>query len=528
MISGFWIRPHLHRPLLSQARIKLGGTCTAGRSTRRTSHVRTTRLFTEISRHVDSDSSDTSSSIIPVRAGTKLVLWRGEGTKGYSLQFRHLELNNAHVACRDHRIGVELELDGSDGASQQMDLEFQGATPMVDEQDDLYGAMQYVHFPTRIDTNENTRTCRGSDVDLDAEAFVNASKRSSLLREIYSVVSTGESFEELAAGALESNDKMLSELRSNPDSDLSWCVRLRQYGESTITIASASTSTSASESKGANRFGRSKRSSMKREKEAIIAMEPFLDKLHGRVQLKNPDCALYVFEGLNHVNKVLVRKLASGATTQSIAPITRQCVTRTPLCPLAAFIMCNLGRVKDGDRVLDPYSGSCSTLLASAMVATCQTVGIELAGNDVVDRDKIVLDFESRGLDPPKALIHGDCTDSVVRDIARRSIGGEPFDVIVADPPYGRREKASKDSEPPLVQFVRCIQDDFENGKPLLKVGGRLVVFVPTEEDENIEDNLPSEPLLNSAGLRLLSITEQPLSDTLSRWLTVYECTIGS
>ena len=396
-------------------------------------------------------------------------------------------------------------LTTTDGkGSDSVSLAFTDATPTVDEDDDFYGAMQYVNMDLNGSRNGNSNT--NVDMDVDVDAFVHAAKRSSLVREIYSVISTGQTYEDLAMGAIRSDDPILTELRSNEYSDLSWCVRLREYGS------------------GTSASGPSKRSSNNREQEAIADMKPFLQKLHGKVNLKNADCALYIFEGeLNHVDKVLVRKVASGASTQSIAPNTRHCVTRTPLCPLASFIMCNLGRVKDGERVLDPYSGSCSTLLACAMVADCQTVGIEIAGNGIVNRDDIIVDFESRGLKAPASLIQGDCNNPACRDIARRAVDGQPFDVILADPPYGLREKASKNSEPPLVELVESIRQDYADGKPLLRAGGKLVVFVPTSEHDNLNHNLPSISLLDSAKLRLLSMTEQPLSDTLSRWLVVYE-----
>jgi tRNA G10 N-methylase Trm11 len=185
--------------------------------------------------------------------------------------------------------------------------------------------------------------------------------------------------------------------------------------------------------------------------------------------------------------------------------------------------MCNLGRVKEGDRVMDPYSGSCSTLLASAMIApTSQSVGIEIAGDDVVNRERIYEDFESRGLRSPVQLIHGDCTDDVIRNIALNAVGKQAFDVILADPPYGRREKASKNQKPPLVQLIECMGADLQRGEPLLRRGGRLVAFVPTNEGEDVNDGLPSQADLDKAGLEMTSLTEQPLSETLSRWLAVF------
>jgi tRNA G10 N-methylase Trm11 len=224
---------------------------------------------------------------------------------------------------------------------------------------------------------------------------------------------------------------------------------------------------------------------------------------------------------------MLVRKVASGAFHSSIAPKTRICITRTPLCPLASFIMCNLAQIKEGDSILDPYAGSCSTLLAASMVVpSIQSVGIEIADNNSVNRDDILKDFESRGLSPPKHLLHGDSLDSDVRDIARAAIGNVPFDAIIADPPYGRREKYSaKKDIPPLIKFIECIKADYEAGKPLLKRGGRFVAFVPTNEGESVYNGIPSMDDLELAGLKIESLTEQPLSGTLSRWLLVLRCT---
>ena len=414
------------------------------------------------------------------------------------MQFRQLEFINAFMASQS-------PTESNTKKSIATHITFTDATPTVDEQDDLYGAMQYIHT-----ANVNIELCN--------DAIIEATKRSSLVREVYQIVAVGKSYEDLALVAMKGDG--LSDLMTGAgsNSDVSWCVRLRQYG-------------STDEKKGA-RFGVSKRSSMKREKELLIAMKPLLQSFHGPVRLKNPNCALYVFEGL-HMNTstrdakmVLVRKLARGASTQSIAPNTRQCITNTPLCPLASFIMCNLARIKEGDRVLDPYSGSCSTLLAAAMIApSCKTVGVEIAEDEVISRSDIMSDFQSRHLTPPVALITGDCTEEHIRDKARAAVQDEPFDVILADPPYGRREKASKDSEAPLVQVIQCIEQDWKRGKPLLKKDGRLVAFIPTNDGESIESGLPMESQLHSAGLRLLSITEQPLSDTLSRWLAVYECT---
>lgn len=437
---------------------------------------------------------------------------RGEGTKGYSLQFRHLELTNAYIARQNTKSSSPLLASN--------DFKFTDATPTVDEQDDLYGAMQYIHVGA-------------SEKEINMECLEEATERSSLVREVYTVVATSDSFKGLASAVIDSplKSSLLSDLLEDTDAsggksnNPSWCLRLRQYGTDN----------------GNDRYGVSKRSSMKLERKAIMEMKPLLEQFKGRVDLKSPECHLYIFQGLQNIRfdqdgmkchdeghpYMLVRKVASGASTSNIAPKTRICVTRTPLCPLASFIMCNLAQIKEGYNILDPYAGSCSTLLAASMVEpTIQSVGIEIADNNSVDRDDILKDFESRGLVPPRELIHGDSLDADVRDIARAAIGNVPFDAIIADPPYGRREKYSaKKDIPPLIKFIECIKADFEAGKPLLKRGGRLVAFIPTNEGESVYNGIPNMDDLESAGLEIESLTEQPLSETLSRWLLVLRCT---
>ncbi len=205
---------------------------------------------------------------------------------------------------------------------------------------------------------------------------------------------------------------------------------------------------------------------------------------------------------------------------------------QTPLCPIAAFLLCNYARVKNGDCILDPFAGSCTTLLASVMMAKhIKAVGVEIAPNNVVNRNDIIQDFESRGLDLPKALIKGDITEKKTRDEARDIVNSEGgmFDAIIADPPYGVRETMndshleSGENVSPLIRFIKCMAEDELNGTPLLRKGGRLVAFVPIFLGEDVNDALPRPELLESANLELVGMTEQPMSH-LNRWLVVYRC----
>ena len=213
------------------------------------------------------------------------------------------------------------------------------------------------------------------------------------------------------------------------------------------------------------------------------------------------------------------------------APNTRICVTTTPLDPVAAFSMCNIAQIFYNSTVLDPFCGSCSTLLAATHIASIgnhqnniQTVGIELAHGKYVNFDHINKDFKSRNLKPPADLIRGDCMDYSIRQKARATIDNQSFDVIVTDPPYGIRESMDSSNGAPLIQFLDAMIIDQTFGTPLLKHGGRMVVFVPVMEGETLYSKLPDSILLKKAGLKLIDAKEQFLSRILSRWMVIFIC----
>ena len=379
------------------------------------------------------------------------------------------------------------------------------------------GAMQYLHwnkddqvsFPQ---TNGDFESSTADQPSYNSELVIRTVRRSSLVRAAYQIVGEGDSYQDLARSSLDKgilNDLFKGGMNEND----TWRVRLRQYG-------------SNSKEGKEKQYGKQMRSPMSAEKEALNGLKDLLIKLGGDVDLKKAHCSLYIFEGLKGRQKVLARQIARGPKTSSIAPVTRICVTNTPLCPIAAFNMCNLARIKDGQKILDPFAGSCATLLASAMIApNCQTVGIEVAHNGQVNREDVLSDFGSRNLTLPVSLIHGDCTLKSIRDEARAAIGNEPYDIILTDPPYGIREKTGYCEDTPLSELMKCIAKDKEDGSPLLKKGGRLVAFVPNTVDTNVmEDGIPSDKVLEQAGLELCEMREQYLNDFLSRWLVEFKC----
>jgi len=430
----------------------------------------------------------------------KLINWRGEKEHGNSMQLRHKEFTSALASV--------LEEDSEDDAvdpeivfTSALSSDFERASDMSEYEKYAYeNAMQYID------------SC-SSDVKAGNEHLMKAVRRSALVRSLFEIVAEGDNYPELAQTALDSNN--LNDMMTNGShSTDTWRVSMRQYGgEAKI--------------EKQKQYGKKMRSPMQEELRAINQMEKLFIEFTGPVDLKDPDISLYLFEGLEGRKKILARLLTRGANTSAIAPKTRICVTNTPLCPLAAFTMCNVARVKPGYRIFDPFCGSCAILLAASMIEpSVKTVGVEIAHNGQVNRDNIVKDFTSRNLTLPAAIIRGDSMSEDVRKAARIAVGDEPFDAIITDPPYGIRETSEFCVDPPLINLVRCIAKDRArgDGQRLLRLGGRLVAFVPNQEGDDIAADMPSIEDLAYAGLEFVKMFEQPLNDSLSRWLVEYKC----
>ena len=430
-----------------------------------------------------------------------LIHWKGEGIEGYSMQFRHVEFCGALAAVLEQPPPLlESLLDTQDDSVHFTNaLHYSGATDMPPAKRERFNnAMQYV----RAAANDNI---------IPKHAFCRAAERSALVHALYEVVARGTSCAELASLALAQGafgDMVLP--RPKGYEAATWCVRVRHYG---------------ADAKSEKRYG-SRTRSLTLEKKALRELEPLLKTFSGAVNLRQPDCKIYVFDGIGEAGEmVLARRLVTGPQTSTIAPKTRICLTNTPLCPIAAFTLCNVAGVRRNSRILDPFAGSCAILLAAAMIdPSSQTVGIEIAHNGLVNRNHVREDFLLRNLTQPSALIHGDSSDDGVRAQARAAVGGAPFDLIITDPPYGIRE--SKLAVAPIEELFKSLSRDRASGTPLLRRGGKLVCFLPCEEDQDFDDVMPTEEQMNEAGLQCELVREQPLNDCLSRWLVSFVCTI--
>jgi len=438
-----------------------------------------------------------------------LVHWRGEKDAGYSKPFRHLEFQGA--------IEAELDLPCSFSTTFTNALDYTGEEFMPEVNIEHFNeAMQYVSFShDKNGTEQSITVSRGS--------VIRTAQRCSLIHALYEVIASSDNLDDLADLALESGGFEDLYKGSGENENSTWCFRARNYGE-----------LPENENVDLGRVKRysSRARSMGMEKQGLKALTNLLIRFGGKVDLQNPQVKIYIFDGLSeggNPRKILARQIATGPKTSSISPAERICITNTPLEPIAAFSLCNVARIRNRDKILDPYAGSCATLLAAAMIApSAETVGIEIAHNGLVNRDDIIQDFRSRSLKPPK-LICGDSTKLCIREEATKSVGGVPFDACVADPPYGIRESTNYNENSPLEELFTSIAFDREaslanpsNHSRLLRLGGRLVAFVPVTDQQTLSEMLPNQDLKERAGLQFEVSREQPLNEKLSRWLVSY------
>ena len=483
------------------------------------------------------------------------ICYRGEGTEGYSESLRQLEFTSAFRAeIRDYLTTTHEDTTSLNTYMDSIQFHFQdaltyhgpiyedndettndefdGAEPIPRAQVSAYeSAMQYITISIPSSSNNvSVRTL--------SEIYKATIERCSLIRTSFEIVASGESYGQIATKALD-NNSFNDITKDGSNEHLTWSIRLRRYGPMQIVENKSSTKRNNRQA----RYGKNVRSPLRDERKAILEMKELVQTFAGKVDLTDPQCRIYLLEGLRHCNmisgsegdKLLARVVAKGPKTSIYRPNTRICVTTTPLCPIASFTLCNIAQIqrRGNCTILDPFAGSCATLLAAAHITTlpttssssdasttqqssqggCRSVAIEIAHNGFVNRDDIIKDFETRSLPPPIDIIRGDCTSSEIRYQARLAIGGGAFDFIVTDPPYGIREAMSSGEESddlvegstetisPLTQLFHAMGQDISNGTPLLKQGGRLVAFIPVQKGQSLEDCLPDSNARDAAHL---------------------------
>ena len=169
-------------------------------------------------------------------------------------------------------------------------------------------AMQYatVSLPSTImssvesgSSDDNLPTV---DTTTFAEIFQSTIQRCSLIRTAFQIVAAGQSYEELASIALDSNS-FTDIMTGGTNENATWSIRLRRYGPMEI-VEKADTSNNK-RSKRQARYGKNVRSPLRDERKAIFAMKDLVECFSGEVDLNEPDCRLYLLEGLKRCDAML-------------------------------------------------------------------------------------------------------------------------------------------------------------------------------------------------------------------------------
>ncbi|XP_024080900.1 tRNA (guanine(10)-N2)-methyltransferase homolog isoform X2 [Cimex lectularius] len=277
--------------------------------------------------------------------------------------------------------------------------------------------------------------------------------------------------------------------------------------------------------------------------------------LAGPVKLKNPDVALQYIEyfGLNP-NKIsdiplnfFFGRIVTDSNRSLITDFSlkkRKFIGNTSMDPQLSFVMANQALVKKGDIILDPFVGTGSLLISAAQF------GGYVLGADI---DYLMIHGKSRPTrkqDRHKPRVD----ESIYQNMVQYNLQSQYLDVVVADsslplwkpqftldaiitdPPYGVREAmervgSTRDDKkisdvhlkthiPSKIQYslTELISDLLLFSVKHLKMGGRLVTWLPVIRCEYEENKLPQHSCL-----KLVGNSEQILSTTASRRLLTYE-----
>ncbi|GAA6004787.1 hypothetical protein JCM11491_002229 [Sporobolomyces phaffii] len=209
----------------------------------------------------------------------------------------------------------------------------------------------------------------------------------------------------------------------------------------------------------------------------------------------------------------------------------RKYIGTTSMEAEASLLMANQAQAAPGKWVYDPFAGTGSMLLTAAGFGA-MTFGSDIDGRQMRGKKTNIKD---------SAAQYG-VTDRIQHPFRT----GELFDAIVTDPPYGVRAGAKRlgreeGARPVLPTIVpgrekEGFHHQFDDYVPpsvgwpmeevitglitfslyLLKPGGRLVFFLPTNESEYSDIDVPTVP-----GLRLISNTSQSFGKWARRLITM-------
>ncbi|VDD89797.1 unnamed protein product [Enterobius vermicularis] len=277
------------------------------------------------------------------------------------------------------------------------------------------------------------------------------------------------------------------------------------------------------------------------------------------VDLKNPCNVFTIVEELTgEVSKQKFQAVYFGkligygqSKLKSRYNLTDRCyIGNTTMDPELSFIQANLVKANRGAFTLDPFCGTGGLLLAAAhfgayvfgteinyQIARACGKSSRVGAKYLGPHESVAGNFSQYNLDEHFVSL-------LIADASRHELWHLPksglFDSIVADPPYGIREKGSKVGNkerkahwtlpgathathfPEKARYkISSVFLDLVNlAANVLVVNGRLSFWFPVFDEEYSEKVLPKHE-----ALKLVADCKQPLAGRYSRHLLVYEKT---
>ncbi|KAF1988424.1 tRNA guanosine-2'-O-methyltransferase [Aulographum hederae CBS 113979] len=263
----------------------------------------------------------------------------------------------------------------------------------------------------------------------------------------------------------------------------------------------------------------------------------------GPIKMNNPEEEFVVFEEYGFrapdPHKFYFGRLIATSARDVVQKYDlkkRRYISTTSMDSELALITANLVLAAPGKLFYDPFVGTGSFPIATAHFGA-KALGSDLDGRSIRGtKDRNVLsNFEQYGL-------NGSWVDGFVADLTNvplRIGKGRWLDGVVCDPPYGVREglkvlgKEGVGTEPVYVDgilahlegyippkraysFEAMLGDILDFATATLVDRGRLAMWMPTANDEDIDLAIPSHPCL-----KLVSVCVQPFNKW-SRRLLIY------
>ncbi|KAK0659798.1 tRNA (guanine(10)-N2)-methyltransferase [Lasiodiplodia hormozganensis] len=263
----------------------------------------------------------------------------------------------------------------------------------------------------------------------------------------------------------------------------------------------------------------------------------------GPIRMKDAELHLCIFEEYEQFaaepKRVFLGRWVADGGRRAVVTYDlkkRRYISTTSMDAELALVTANMAMAAPGKIFFDPFVGTGSFSVAAAHFGAV-TVGSDIDGRSIRGKAEgkgVIANFRQYGLT-------GRFLDNFVSDLTNTPLRrGRWLDGILCDPPYGVREglkvlgrKDGSGQEAVMIDgewahlrkgyippkkpysFEAMLDDIMEFSTDMLVDEGRLSMWMPTANDEDVEIAIPSHPCL-----QLVSVSVQPFNKWSRRLLT--------